>query len=86
MAKGLILALGLPKGKPAAKVDEDQVDENEDGDEGNEPSGERIEAAQALIDAVKAGDAKGVDTALQAHWMLCEETEHEEGPPESGRY
>lgn len=78
---GLLLALAGPKeGKAEAK---EQPAEEAGGDS----SAERLEAAQALLDALEAKDAKGVDTALQAHWMACqEEDDSDEEAPASGRY
>ena len=83
------LALALPIALKAKGKGEDEKPEEEDDDEGGdvEHSPEQLEAAQGLIDAVKAGDSKGVCTAFQALWMLYDDdTESDEKAPESGRY
>jgi hypothetical protein len=57
MAKdGLAVILGgAPKGKPGAK---------------EEPSGE-VDAAQDVLDAVKAGDAEMLSMAMKHFYELC---------------
>jgi DNA-binding GntR family transcriptional regulator len=34
---------------------------------------EAIDVAQEALDAISAGDAKALDTALRAHYRACEE-------------
>ena len=81
MAKGLLLALGMPKkGKPEVDVEEDDSE-----DMPAEHSEEQVEAAQSLVDAVKSGDAKAVVTAFKALSMVCED-EGDDEPPASGKY
>jgi DNA-binding GntR family transcriptional regulator len=46
--------------------------EKEDGDKPDPKSG-ALSAAKALIKAVEAGDAGGVDEALRLHYDLCED-------------
>jgi hypothetical protein len=82
-AKGLLLALGMPKEKGKAEAKEPEADDEDEGS--GEHTDEQLEAGQALADAAKAGDGKGVVTAFKALWMLCDD-DGEEEPPASGKY
>jgi DNA-binding GntR family transcriptional regulator len=60
----LAIAIGLPK-----RGDEEQPD-------GDEPSSDdmkeaRLEAARAILEAVKSGDAAALDEALKTHADAC---------------
>ena len=88
--KGLLLALGMPKGKRAREREPmgDTMVEDDDADvEGEAATPDQLEAAQGLIDAVKAKDPEGVVMAYKALKYCCEE-EDEEEPPSSkpGKY
>lgn len=51
-----------------AAPDKDEPDADDaDGDGG------MVDAADALLEAIKANDAKGVSEALSAHYDLCRE-------------
>jgi DNA-binding GntR family transcriptional regulator len=48
-------------------------EKEEDDDDKPDPKSGAISAAKALIKAVEAGDAEGVDEALRLHYDLCED-------------
>lgn len=87
MAKGLMIALGLGKPGPMRKGKaEPEVDvETEDMTDEETSTPDQLEAAKALIDAVKAKDAEGVVMAYKALKYCCEdmESEEEEAPSSS---
>jgi hypothetical protein len=88
-AQGLLLALGLPKGKMMRERESEKEPVEDDGEDyaETESTPDQLEAAQGLIDAVKAKDAEGVVMAYKALKYCCEE-EDEEEPPSSkpGKY
>lgn len=73
---GLLLALGLPmkKGKREDE-DEDGDEEHDEGDE-HDAKGEKVEAAQSALDAIKANDADGLASALETFARLCHDEEY----------
>lgn len=88
MAKGLMIALGLgkpgPMRKEKAEAEPEVEVEAEDMPEA-ESTPDQLEAAQTLIDAVKAKDAEGVVVAFKTLKMLCDEEYAEDEEPESER-
>lgn len=88
MAKGLMIALGLgkpgPMRKGKAEAEPEVEVEAEDMPEA-ESTPDQLEAAQTLIDAVKAKDAEGVVVAFKTLKMLCDEEYAEDEEPESER-
>lgn len=52
------------------------------GPETTSADADEVDAAQDLIDAIKAGDAKAASLALSRHYELCESKEGDEGGDE----
>ena len=52
---------GKSKGSSPSKAEEKDVET------------ESVEASKRILDAIKAGDASGLDEALRLHYELCEE-------------
>ena len=67
---GLLMALGMPKGKSGA------VDDDAEADTGSEA---KRSAAQSLIDAVKSGRADAVVTAFESLYEACQAAKVEPG-------
>jgi DNA-binding GntR family transcriptional regulator len=65
------IAVGIPKKAPESAPDMD-------GPSDDDMHAHKMEAAQTLIDAIKAGDAAAVSEALSTHAGLCE---HESDAP-----
>lgn len=63
------LAVLIGMGKPKAGGDEEDMADK--GDDESSEEGSSLDAAQAVIDAVKAGDAGALDDALKLHYDLC---------------
>lgn len=70
--KGLALVLGEPK-EPEKKAPAKEL-------------GEEAEAAQDVIDAIKAGDAEMLSMALRNHYELCSGGGSEEGDEDEEIY
>lgn len=70
--KGVLMAVGLPKGESSGEVD---LDEEAPMSERGEDSGEALDAAQMVLDALASKDAGALDEALRAHYRACEAEE-----------
>jgi len=64
----LALLIGMGKGKGPKAVEDAPSEESINDEEGSS-----LDAAHALLDAIKADDAEGVDAALKAHYDLCDD-------------
>lgn len=65
-APNMLVALGLKPEKGSKSYEPDEDDE--DSDMGGEA---KLDAAKALISAVKSGDAEAVNKALERHYEAC---------------
>lgn len=68
MAKDLAKAMLAAKKPPAAPPAAPEGSNNEG----------RMAAASDIIQAIKAGDAKALDLALEDHYVLCQSPSYEE--------
>ena len=63
---------GMDKGKGYDEPEKDDGDESDDAEHADTGKEARMEAAKAMIRAVKMGDAGALDKALEAHYEACE--------------
>ncbi len=78
----------MKSGKAAALLLAPEGEEREEsGADEEEASTESEDAARDVLAAIKDGDAKALDLALQRHYEACEAKEgDEDADPRSGRY
>lgn len=75
------LAIVIGAGKPKADDDEDAPESGRMEAEKDADSDPHMDASEAILDAVKSGNAEALSAGLKAFYDLCK-SEHEEGEGE----
>ena len=68
----------MKKGKKSIGILIAGLDKGDGGGEGGGGGSDKVKAAQRLIDAVKAGNARKASMALEEHYLACQAEEGDE--------